>query len=265
MKVFVELFVIWLSQKETIRGLRLIFQSWLRETMDRANTIIVCLMFGPWIWGIGWMPCDFLLQQGVLPCSMPACQTWKAWTKVLQCSLHSSYTTEILVGLQRLQSLLGLAASGANAVSWCSWVIACACIDESCNRNRKLSEMKGLTLCDLHQYKIAKFSNRNNWLRPVLTQLSSEQSEALCKQAFLLIGTNTWLSQQISLNFTMKIPGTLWIEVLLRFGWTLAGSTLSALESDSCNWTSELITMLLIWTPHFDTPLARLGQLALAI
>ena len=35
---------------------------------------------------------------------------------------------------------------------------------------------------------------------------------------FFLTGRNAWLSQQISLNSTIKIPGTILIEVVLWFG-----------------------------------------------
>ena len=48
-----------------------------------------------------------------------------------------------------------------------------------------------------------------------MTQLSSS-SETLSKD-FLLICRNAWLSQQISLNSTMKNLGTKLIEVLLWF------------------------------------------------
>ena len=41
------------------------------------------------------------------------------------------------------------------------------------------------------------------------------QSSSLGKQVFLLIGRNAWLTQQIILNSTTKIPGTILIKVLL--------------------------------------------------
>ena len=68
-------------------------------------------------------------------------------------------------------------------------------------------------------------------------------SETLSKD-FLLISRNAWLSQQFSLNSTMKILGTKLIEVCYGLFETLEGSTPSALEYDNYNLTSELITML---------------------
>ena len=68
-------------------------------------------------------------------------------------------------------------------------------------------------------------------------------SETLSKD-FLWIGRNAWLSQQFSLNSTMKILGTKLIEVCYGLFETLEGSTPSALEYDNYNLTSELITML---------------------
>ena len=66
---------------------------------------------------------------------------------------------------------------------------------------------------DQDRCEIAEFSNGDHWPRPVVTQSSSE---TLSKD-FLLIGRNVCLTQQISLNNTMKILGTKLIEVLLWF------------------------------------------------
>ena len=66
---------------------------------------------------------------------------------------------------------------------------------------------------DQYQCEIAEFSNGDDWPRPAMTQSSSE---TLSKD-FLLIGRNVCLSQQISLNSTMKFLGAKLIEVFLWF------------------------------------------------
>ena len=73
--------------------------------------------------------------------------------------------------------------------------------------------------------------------------MTQSSLETLCKD-FLLIGRNAWLSQQISLNSTMKNLGTKLIEACCGLFETLEGSTPSASESDNYSLTSELITML---------------------
>ena len=87
---------------------------------------------------------------------------------------------------------------------------------------------------------MAEFRNGDDWQRPVVTQSSSE---TLSKD-FLLISRNVCLSQQISLNSTMKILGTKRIEVCYGLFETLEGSTPSALEYYNYNLTSELIAIL---------------------
>ena len=75
---------------------------------------------------------------------------------------------------------------------------------------------------DQYLCEIAKYSNGDDWLRPVMTQSSS----GTLSKDFLLIGRNAWLSQQISLNSL----GTKLIEVCCGLFETLKGSTLQHLQ-----------------------------------